>query len=360
MKNCVVVIPALNPPKSLLSYLRQMQAKGFERIVIVDDGSRTDKLPLFARAERLGCVVLHHEENRGKGQALKTAFSYYLAHCAGESDGILTVDVDRFVPVVDLEKMASSLHNIQRMGSCALVVGVRNFASARASKFDRNMNTVTRTIYRMLLGAELQDPLSGTLGIPDLRVDACLKVRGSGYEYESALLIEMEKDGLAQVPIHYPVEQADTETHYRKGKDTFRIMVILFRNLILYGLTSLTASLADVLLFGLFSRTLFADAPLSLVKSTILARILSASLNYVLTKRFVFRTGGGAQERARSAGLFMLLSGAQCLCSAFSVQALAGLGGSDIGWKVVVDLVLFFISYQIQRRYIFRDGKKKE
>jgi hypothetical protein len=36
------------------------------------------------------------------------------------------------------------------------------------------------------------------------------------------------------------------------------------------------------------------------------------------------------------------------------------LGGSAVGIKVLVDAMLFFVSYKIQHKYIFKDDRKKE
>ena len=44
-----------------------------------------------------------------------------------------------------------------------------------------------------------------------------------------------------------------------------------------------------------------------------------------------------------------------------SVSVLKGLlGGSAVGLKVITDIVLFFLSYKIQHKYIFKDDKKEE
>ena len=57
----------------------------------------------------------------------------------------------------------------------------------------------------------------------------------------------------------------------------------------------------------------------------------------------------------------MILSAAQCVCSALAVTAMkALLGGSAVGFKVLVDMTLFFVSYKLQHKYIFKDDRKKE
>ena len=47
--NTVIVIPALNPPSSLVGYVGSLMDRGFSRFIVVNDGSRTDKLPVFMK-----------------------------------------------------------------------------------------------------------------------------------------------------------------------------------------------------------------------------------------------------------------------------------------------------------------------
>ena len=44
---CVIVIPAYNPPASFAGYISELKKAGFQDIIVVNDGSRTDKLPVF-------------------------------------------------------------------------------------------------------------------------------------------------------------------------------------------------------------------------------------------------------------------------------------------------------------------------
>ena len=204
--SCVLVIPALNPPYSFVEYAASLKEAGFSRILVIDDGSRTDRLPVFMKLERMGCIILRHEQNQGQGAALKTGFRYYMEHFREKSDGIITLNTDRMVPVGDVLKVASSLHNEQRMGSYALVMGTRDFYSRRVTDYDFNMNKVMRLLYHMLMGVHLEDPLSGIFGIPDLRVQQCLDIPGDGYAYTTSLTMSFEKVGFLQVPVAYSRE----------------------------------------------------------------------------------------------------------------------------------------------------------
>lgn len=70
----IVIIPALNPDEGL----RNLVERNWElenQVIIVNDGSDKiyDKL-FWELGEK--CIVLHHNENKGKGAAIKTALKY--------------------------------------------------------------------------------------------------------------------------------------------------------------------------------------------------------------------------------------------------------------------------------------------
>ena len=88
---CVIVIPAYNPPASFSGYIPELKKAGFQDIIVVNDGSRTDKLPVFYKVERAGALVLTHEENKGIGASLRTAMTYYQEHFGGKTDGIIKI-----------------------------------------------------------------------------------------------------------------------------------------------------------------------------------------------------------------------------------------------------------------------------
>ena len=48
--HCVILIPALDPPFSFKSYLEELIEAGFEKIIVVDDGSSDKRM--FQEIER--------------------------------------------------------------------------------------------------------------------------------------------------------------------------------------------------------------------------------------------------------------------------------------------------------------------
>ena len=65
---------------------------GFEDIILINDGSKPENLHFFEEAAAHPQVqLLHHEVNKGKGAALKTAFRWFLEH-RPQGIGVVTVD----------------------------------------------------------------------------------------------------------------------------------------------------------------------------------------------------------------------------------------------------------------------------
>ncbi len=120
-------------------------------------------------------------------------------------------------------------------------------------------------------------------------------------------------------------------------------------------LSSVSSSAIDILLFHLLVRLLKSLTPAYILLSTAGARLISSLVNFSINRRRVFRSDG---NRARTLTRFALL----CLCvmaaSAFLVGRLVRL----LDWeetvvKMMVDGLLFFVNYTVQRKWVFRPAK---
>ena len=87
----IVIIPSYEPEEKLITLTGQLIAKDLE-VVVVDDGSGENYLPIFNQLT--GATVLTHPENKGKGEGLKTAYRYIQEAYAGEEVAIVTADSD--------------------------------------------------------------------------------------------------------------------------------------------------------------------------------------------------------------------------------------------------------------------------
>ncbi|MBQ4417263.1 MAG: glycosyltransferase, partial [Butyrivibrio sp.] len=115
----IVVIPSLKPDNRLVSLIADLKEQGFRDIVIVDDGSGESYRRFFDDCASLGCTVLTHETNRGKGAALKTGLAWIVKNPGA---GVVTADADGQHTPADIAKIADAL--LAHPGS--LILGSRD------------------------------------------------------------------------------------------------------------------------------------------------------------------------------------------------------------------------------------------
>lgn len=73
MNSLVAIIPAYEPKDILVDLVSQLVLVGFIKVVVVDDGSTSDKKKIFELVRSLGAEVLVHEKNLGKGGGIKNS-----------------------------------------------------------------------------------------------------------------------------------------------------------------------------------------------------------------------------------------------------------------------------------------------
>lgn len=95
----------------------------------------------------------------------------------------------------------------------------------------------------------------------------------------------------------------------------------------------------------------------SILVATIVSRVLSSVVNYAINHRVVFNRAGH-QTLIKYVCLFIV----QMFASGFLTDALTAILPTSNGQlmptiaKMIVDFILFMISYQIQRDFIFKEG----
>ena len=143
-----VIVPSLNPDEKLQKTVNSLLAVGFTDIICVNDGSREDCLPYFP-PESAHITRLTHEVNRGKGAALKTAFSY-IQNNRPDSLGAVTVDGDGQHADADV------LHCAEAMVAekDKIILGCRDFSQPQVPKKSRYGNRITSAVFKILCNRE--------------------------------------------------------------------------------------------------------------------------------------------------------------------------------------------------------------
>lgn len=352
-----VVIPAYEPDEKLIVLIKKLKESGIANIVLVDDGSGDGYQKLFGQAEAVdGCTVLHHAVNLGKGRALKTAFNYCLL-AFPDLVGCVTADSDgQHTPHDILECMKKLWDNRE-----ALILGCRNFDGPDVPFRSSFGNKCTRKVFSYLVGISVSDTQTGLRAIPASFMKILMNVRGERFEYETNMLVETKNLDMPviEVPVETIYLEENKTSHFHPVKDSVRIYMIFCRFLF----SSLSSSVLDLLLFSLFCKILqtapgfLAKLPY-IVAATVMARIISAVYNFWLNYKVVFRS---SENMAVTAVKYCLLAVVQMLCSAFLVDLLYGMtGGYEVAVKIPVDVLLFFLSFVIQREFVYRKKERPE
>lgn len=159
----IIIIPALNPPEQLVSYVIELINKGFESIILVDDGSDENKQKIFDELNGFDEVIIfRHVTNLGKGRSLKDVFNYILMHRKDMIKGVITVDADGQHMIEDIIK----LHNMLEMQKePALILGTRDFDKKVVPFKSRYGNKFTSFVFRILYGVKVDDTQTGLRAI---------------------------------------------------------------------------------------------------------------------------------------------------------------------------------------------------
>jgi UDP-N-acetylglucosamine---dolichyl-phosphate N-acetylglucosaminyltransferase len=195
------------------------------RVVVVDDGS-TDATA--ERARDAGAEVIRHNENRGKGCAVRTGLDRILSDAFTH---VLFIDADFQHDPLEIPKLVSRID----VGGGDLVVGERelNRDAMPAARFYSNV--IGSRILSGFIGVEITDSQSGFRLI---RADLLRKIRltGSKYEIETEMLIKLVRAGarIERVTVrrlHY----AGARSKMRPVRDTFRTCMLALRYRYLEG-----------------------------------------------------------------------------------------------------------------------------
>lgn len=222
-----VIIPAYQPGPELEPLVKALLSDGQTNVILVDDGSSPGRAAVFSALRGLPRVhLLKHPVNLGKGQALKTAFAYFLNKFPAEAPGVVTADADGQHLAGDIAAVRDSLCG----NPAALCLGTRRFKGVVPAR-SLFGNTMTRTVFRVFSGKAINDTQTGLRGIPGTFLPELLKVRANGYAFELEMLLLAVRSGLRiiEVPIETVYLPGNTSSHFHPLLDSIRIYSVFLR-----------------------------------------------------------------------------------------------------------------------------------
>ena len=353
-QDAVILIPSLEPDERLPAYIRRLKEGGFARIVVVDDGSPEKYQPIFNEINEVeDTTVLHHEVNKGKGIALKTGYQWIMDNLRDEISGVITADADGQHTVEDCLMLAGKLEDGER----ALYLGSRDFNADNIPPKSRFGNKMTSLVYKLLYGQYLPDTQTGLRAFRKEELPFMINVEGARFEYEMKVLIACSraKIPIVPVPIETIYENENEGTHFHPIKDSFRIYKVILGSFFKFMASSLTSVVIDQGIFNLMNLVVFANGaikdPRKILISTIIARVISATVNFLMNRNLVFKDKG---EAGKSFLRYVILGVAIMLLSAGGTWLLGMTGMSSTVAKLITDTLLYFVSYRLQERWVFR------
>ena len=355
-KFTAIVLPSLDPDEKFIGVVEGLIWKGFEHIVIVDDGSDEAHQHYFEAASVYPqCSILHHGVNKGKGRALKTAFSYIQEHLP-EMKGVITIDGDGQHLADDIvacgKRMLSEGDKV--------VLGSRDFNQPGVPPRSVAGNKFTARMFRLLFGIKINDTQTGLRAIPVEYLEQFCRIEGERFEYETNMLLQMKRLGIQFVeqPIATVYDPEDYSSHYNAFRDSFKVGKVMAQFLISgsgfrYVISSLLSYLVDTAIYGILFVSLGSSAK---VIAQLAARVLSSFFNFNMNRSFAYRSKG---NYLKEVGKYYCLCVPTAIVSLILVPLAQNLGnvtsvGIAILVKTIIEAVIYIFNYIFQKKWVFR------
>ena len=182
--NTLVCIPAFNEEGAIGKLVRKTLSY-VDSVVVCDDGSSDNTAK---EAENSGAHVIVHDENRGKGSALKSLFKHARHSSA---DIIITIDGDgQFMPE-EIKKLTKPI--IEKTSD--IVVGYRFDNDTEMPSYRKIGNKILDHATNIATSIPIRDTQSGFRAYSKNAIEL-IEFSNDGFTADSEILIDASKHGL--------------------------------------------------------------------------------------------------------------------------------------------------------------------
>jgi len=195
----VICVPAFNEENTIAKVV--LGARQHSDLVIVCDDGSSDMTGEIA--EHLGAIVIRHDRNMGKGEALRSLFR---AARKANADVMVTIDADGQHDPRDIPRLAS----VVEKGEADIVIGSRflskNLIPSHRRFGNKLLNAVTST--------DVTDTQSGLRAYNKAALDKIVPAE-MGMGADSEILVEARRAGfkISEVPASVAYGTGRTSTH---------------------------------------------------------------------------------------------------------------------------------------------------
>ena len=335
-----IIVPVYNVEKYIEKCLDSLVNQTLEdiEIIVVNDGSGKEYDSIFNSINKK-VKVISYEKNKGKGYALKTGLEYIRENY--KEYIVITMDSDGQHSVKD----AIKLGNYAEKHLNELVIGKR-IRSKKTPLRSKIGNIITMLVYRLSTGVKVYDTQTGLRAFSHELMDFMQNVDGNRYEYEMNVLLYAPSNNIKikEIEIETIYIENNEGSHFNTFKDSYRV----YKEILKYSLSSIISFIIDYSLFALFG--IF----LSITLSNIFARIISATINFTINKKIVFKSN---KSLLVSFVEYALLAIFILTCNTLLLNLLVNVGLNKFIAKLIVEVSLFIISFLVQKTFVFKKKK---
>ena len=184
MMNTLVCIPAFNEEGAIGKLVRKTLSY-VDSVVVCDDGSSDNTAK---EAENSGAHVIVHDENRGKGSALKSLFEHARHSSA---DIIVTIDGDGQLLPEEIKKLTKPI--IEKTSD--IVVGYRFDNDTEMPSYRKIGNKILDHATNIATSIPIRDTQSGFRAYSKNAIEL-IEFSNDGFTADSEILIDASKHGL--------------------------------------------------------------------------------------------------------------------------------------------------------------------
>lgn len=344
--NFALIIPTYLPNNEFLELINSFSKLRFSKIIIINDGSGKNYSSLFEEITKINKVkVLTHHKNKGKGAALKTGF----LECINNNnfEGVITADADGQHSVSDVQKLLELFRKNHRN----IILGSRRFSGSVPFR-SRFGNIITNLIFKIIFRKTINDTQTGLRALPINFCRDIVYISSNGYEFEMDMLIKAVRSDykILEQEIQTIYIDNNKSSHFNPLIDSMKIYFALLR----FSLSSLITYLIDYTVFIVCYQ--FSE---NIGLSTMFARSVALPIYLFLNYEIVFRVNPFKMIMLIKLIISVIITGYISYYCQLWLSNTLDLNIS-IG-KIIVESILFFLSFFIMRDFIFTKenvGKK--
>ena len=227
-KHIYFVIPVYNEAKVIEKVIIDLQKNGFNKLILINDGSTDNSSEIILKHKKSGLVLLKHELNRGQGAALATGFEY----CKSQKDCkyVVTFDSDGQHRLSDLDKFIEKLEKNPKL---EVVLGSR-FLNKKTKKLVPLKKQITLKIgiyITLFLSSILLTDTHNGYRVLRKEVLDKINIDLDGFEHASEIIDEISKKKIKYTEVPVFIDYTDySKAKGQKISNSIRIVLkMLFK-----------------------------------------------------------------------------------------------------------------------------------